>query len=135
MALLSALLTIPVLILAWAPLPEHEILYGAISLGFATIVQTVVAGPFYVGALKALIFSRMIEMDLLIVMSTTTAYTYSVIAYAYQALGKPLLTGGFFETSTLLVTLIMVGRAVSAESCRVNLNRVVADTYCNPYGS
>ncbi|KFY95584.1 hypothetical protein V500_02708 [Pseudogymnoascus sp. VKM F-4518 (FW-2643)] len=114
MTLVSALLTIPVLILAWAPLPEHEVLYGAISLGLATIVQTVVAGPFYTGALKALIFSRMIEMDLLIVMSTTTAYVYSAIAYAYQAAGKPLLTGGFFETSTLLVTLIMVGRTVSA---------------------
>ena len=114
MTLLSALLTVPVLILAWAPLPEHQILYGAISLGLATIVQTVVTGPFYVGALKALIFSRMIEMDFLIVMSTTTAYVYSVIAYTYQAARKPLLTGEFFETSTLLVTLIMVGRAVSA---------------------
>jgi Cd2+-exporting ATPase len=114
MTLLSALLTIPVLILAWAPLPEHKILYGAISLGLATIVQTVIAGPFYSGALKALIFSRMIEMDLLIVLSTTTAFIYSVIAYAYLAAGQPLSIGEFFETSTLLVTLIMVGRAVSA---------------------
>lgn len=114
MTLLSALLTIPVLILAWAPLPKHEILYGAISLGLATIVQAVVAGPFYTGALKALIFSQMIEMDLLIVLSTTTAWVYSVIAYAYLAAGKPLSTGEVFETSTLLVTLIMVERAVSA---------------------
>lgn len=47
-------------------------------------------------------------------MSTTTAYVYSVITYTYQVAGKPLLTGQFFETSTLLVTLIMVRRAVSA---------------------
>lgn len=114
MTILSALLTIPVLILAWAPLPAHKILYGAISLALATTVQIAIAGPFYTGALKALIFSRMIEMDLLIVLSTTTAYLYSVIAYAYLAAGKPLSTGEFFETSTLLVTLIMVGRAVSA---------------------
>ncbi|KAH6670797.1 E1-E2 ATPase-domain-containing protein [Halenospora varia] len=114
MTLLSAILTIPVLVLAWAPLPKHEILYGAISLGLATVVQVVIAGPFYSGALKALIFSRMIEMDLLIVLSTTTAYVYSVIAYSYLAAGKPLSTGEFFETSTLLVTLIMVGRTVSA---------------------
>ena len=116
MTLMSVLLTIPVLILAWAPLPRHDILYGAISLGLATIVQIVVAGPFYTGALKALIFSKMIEMDLLIVLSTTTAYAYSVIAYAYLAAGKPLPTGEFFETSTLLVTLIMVGRGVSASA-------------------
>ena len=112
--LLSALLTIPVLVLAWAPLPERKILYGAIQLGLATIVQAVIAGPFYSSALKTLIFSRMIEMDLLVVLSTTTAYVYSVIAYAYLAVGAPLLTREFFETSTLLVTLIMVGRTVSA---------------------
>jgi cation transport ATPase len=85
MTLLSALLTIPVLILAWALLPGHKILYGAISLGLTTIVQIVITGLFYSGALKALIFSRMIEMDLLIVLSTTTAFVYSVIAYAYLA--------------------------------------------------
>ncbi|KAH8674805.1 P-type ATPase-like protein [Tricladium varicosporioides] len=114
MTLLSAMLTIPVLILAWAPLPKHKILYGGISLGLATIVQVFIAGPFYAGALKALVFSRMIEMDLLIVLSTTTAYVYSVTAYSYLAAGEPLSTGEFFETSTLLVTLIMVGRTVSA---------------------
>lgn len=111
---MSALLTIPVLVLAWATLPAHRILYGAISLALATIVQIAIAGHLYTGALKALIFSRVVEMDLLIVLSTGTAYLYSVIAYAYLVVGKPLWTGEFFETSTLLVTLIMVGRAVSA---------------------
>ncbi|KAL9636916.1 MAG: hypothetical protein Q9164_002532 [Protoblastenia rupestris] len=114
MTAFSAMLTIPVLILAWAPLSQHEIAYGSISLALATIVQVVVAGPFYPTALKALIFTRMIEMDLLIVLSTSTAYFFSVIAFAYQVRGHPLSTGEFFETSTLLVTLIMVGRLVSA---------------------
>jgi Cu2+-exporting ATPase len=112
--LLSALLTIPVLVLAWAPLQKQDVLYGGISLAFATIVQTVIAAPFYANALKALIFSRMIEMDLLIVLSTSVAFLYSIIAYAYLVVGHPLPTGQFFETSTLLVTLIMVGRLVSA---------------------
>jgi heavy metal translocating P-type ATPase len=112
--LLSALLTIPVLILAWAPLPPHPIPYGAVSLALATIVQFVVAGPFYSSALRSLIFTRVIELDLLIVLSTSTAYIFSVVSYAYQVEGRPLPTGSFFETSTLLVTLIMVGRLVSA---------------------
>jgi Cu2+-exporting ATPase len=60
MTILSALLTIPVLILAWAPLPAHKIFYGAISLALATTVQIAIAGPFYTGALKALIFSRIL---------------------------------------------------------------------------
>jgi heavy metal translocating P-type ATPase len=114
MTLLSACLTIPVLVLAWAPIQERPTIYGGVSLALATLVQVVVAGPFYPTALKSLIFSRMIEMDLLIVISTTTAYIFSVVSFGYTVSKKPLYTGEFFETSTLLVTLIMVGRFVSA---------------------
>jgi len=111
--IVSTVLTIPVLVMAWAPLPEHEVIYGAVSLVLATIVQVYIAGPWYVSAFNALVFSRLIEMDLLVVLSTTIAYIYSITAYAFLVSEKPLSTGSFFETSTLLVTLIMVGRLVS----------------------
>ncbi|KAK9772071.1 putative E1-E2 ATPase-domain-containing protein [Seiridium cardinale] len=112
--LFSSILTIPVLVLAWAPIPQHDISYGIASLVLASIVQFVVAGPFYPKALKSLIFSRVIEIDLLIVLSTSAAYIFSVISFGYLVAGKPLSTGEFFETSTLLVSLIMVGRWVGA---------------------
>ena len=112
--ILSALLTIPVLILAWAPLPPRRIVYGGVSLVLATVVQFAIAGPFYPSALRALIFTHVIEMDLLIVLSTSAAYIFSLVSFAYQIVGHPLPTGEFFETSTLLVTLIMLGRWVSA---------------------
>ncbi|SPQ19238.1 fbfdb627-da7e-413b-b718-9b474872df64 [Thermothielavioides terrestris] len=114
MTLLSACLTVPVLTMAWAPLPEHKIEYGSASLALATILQFVIAGPFYPKALKSFIFSRVIEMDLLIVLSTSAAYIFSVVSFGYLVSGQPLSTGEFFETSTLLVTLIMVGRWVGA---------------------
>lgn len=114
MTLFSVVLTTPVLILAWAPLTKNDVVYGSISLVLATIVQCVVAGPFYPTALRSLLFTHLVEMDLLIVLSTTTAYVYSVVSFAYQIIGQPLSTGTFFETSTLLVTLIMLGRLVSA---------------------
>lgn len=114
MTLLSIVLTIPVLVLAWAPLPNRPILYGAISLAFATVIQVVVAGPFYPSALKSLVFTHVMEVDLLIVLSTTAAYVFSVISFGFLVHGKPLVTGEFFETSTLLVTLIMTGRFISA---------------------
>ncbi|KAM0449741.1 hypothetical protein ACHAO4_007406 [Trichoderma viride] len=114
LTLLSAILTIPVLVMAWAPLPERKVAYSSASFALATIVQFVIAGPFYPKALKALVFSKVIEMDLLIVLSTSAAYIFSVVSFAYLITGKPLLTGQFFETSTLLVTLIMVGRWVAA---------------------
>ena len=119
MTLLSILLTIPVLILSWAPLPNkdrREITFGSISLAFATIIQFVIAGPFYPKALKALVFSGVIEMDLLIVLSTSAAYIFSIVAFSYLVNQKPLSTGEFFETSTLLVTLIMVGRFIAASA-------------------
>ncbi|KAJ9493709.1 hypothetical protein H2202_010831 [Exophiala xenobiotica] len=112
--LVSSVLTIPVLVLTWASLPPRPIVYGGASLTLATIVQVVIAGPFYPSALRALIFTHVIEMDLLIVLSTSTAYVFSVVSFAYQVAGRPLPTGEFFETSTLLVTLIMLGRWVSA---------------------
>lgn len=112
--LISAVLTIPVLVLAWAPLAPHPVAYGAASLALATAVQVFIAGQFYVSALRALIFTRVIEMDLLVVLSTSTAYIFSIVAFAYQVTGNPLPSGEFFQTSTLLVTLIMLGRLVSA---------------------
>ncbi|XP_044723949.1 e1-E2 ATPase domain-containing protein [Hirsutella rhossiliensis] len=114
MTILSSLLTVPVLVMAWAPLPEREIAYSSASLALATGVQVFVAGPFYPKALKALVFSRVVEMDLLIVLSTSAAYIFSVVSFGYLVAGKPLSTGQFFETSTLLVTLIMVGRYIAA---------------------
>jgi Cu2+-exporting ATPase len=114
MTLLSAALTIPVLILAWAPLPKREIPYASASLALATIVQVFIAGPFYPKALKALVFSKVVEMDLLIVLSTSAAYVFSAVSFGYLVAANPLPTGQFFETSTLLVTLIMVGRYVAA---------------------
>ncbi|KAH0537835.1 hypothetical protein FGG08_005448 [Glutinoglossum americanum] len=117
MTVVSACLTIPVLVMAWAPLRGNRLGYDSASLALATLVQFVVAGPFYVRSIKSLIFAHVIEMDLLIVISTSAAYVFSVVSFALQVRGHPLPTGQFFEASTLLVTLIMVGDLVS-ESAR-----------------
>lgn len=112
--LLSITLTIPVLVMAWADLPPRPVAYGSASLALATVIQFVVAGPFYPSALRALLFTHVIEIDLLIVLSTSTAYIFSLVSFAYLVAGRPLQTEQFFETSTLLITLIVLGRLVSA---------------------
>ncbi|KAK4996480.1 hypothetical protein LTR66_003917 [Elasticomyces elasticus] len=139
--LLSAVLTCPVLVLAWAPLPPRPIVYGGASLAVATIVQFAIAGPFYPSALRALIFTHVIEMDLLIVLSTSTAYVFSIVSFGYQVIGRPLPTGEFFETSTLLITLIMFGRLASAfarqravASVSISSLQVEKATLSNPDG-
>ncbi|KAL8687971.1 MAG: hypothetical protein Q9224_005005 [Gallowayella concinna] len=125
----AAAFTIPVVVLAWS---NNTIPYSkrsAISLGLATCVQAIAIPEFYIGALKALIFSKVIEMDMLVVISVTAAYGYSVIAFALRHRGyvleqgehpkalaidaDPKITAEFFETSTLLVTLVLLGRLIS----------------------
>lgn len=93
--LLSVSLTIPVLVLAWGCLPPRPIAYGSASLALATIVQFAVAGSFYPSALRALIFTHVIEMDLLIVLSTSTAYIFSAVSFAYQVVS--IIDGGVFQ--------------------------------------
>lgn len=69
-------------------------------------------------------------MDFLIALSTTVAYTFSVISYTREMKGKPLETGSFFETSTLLVSLILLGRVVSefARSRAARSVRFISDS-------
>lgn len=115
---LSSILAIPILILSWAPLPQHKVAYGAISFTLATIIQVVVAGPFYPSAFRSLFFARTIDMGLLVVLSTTAAYIVSLISFVYQIKGVDLKMGVYFETSALLVTLIMVGRLITSYACQ-----------------
>lgn len=52
-------------------------------------------------------------MDMLVVISITAAYLYSVVALGFQMAGRPFGTSEFFETSTLLMTLTLVGRLIA----------------------
>ena len=110
---LSAIATIPILVFAWAPLPKRPIIYGYISLALATFVQLYVALPLYRSSFRSLFLQHIIDMDLLVAGSTSIAYIYSIISFGFLAAGKPI-DKSFFETSALLVTLIMVGELVSA---------------------
>jgi Cu2+-exporting ATPase len=109
----TALLTIPVVVLAWAPVDHENDVYAHISLALATVVQLVAIKEFVPGAIRSLYHSRVFEMDFLIAFSTTLAYTFSVVSYVFQLKDMPLETGSFFETSTLLVTLILLGRVIN----------------------
>lgn len=109
--LLSALLTTPVVVLSWS----HDALVSpptrsSASLALATCVQCLAVPEFHAPALRALLRARTLEMDALVALSITAAYAYSVVAYAFEAAGRPLQTASFFETGALLVTLVLLGR-------------------------
>ena len=110
----AAVLTIPVVVLAWADTGIPYSTQSVVSLVLATLVQALAISEFYVGALKSLIYSRVLEMDMLVVISITASYGYSVVAFAIRHAGHRLETGEFFETSCLLITLVLLGRLMAA---------------------
>ena len=111
-----AVLSIPVLVLAWAKLPHRPVLYGAVSVGFTTLIQ-VLSLPIFSSACRSIVYLHRADMNVLISVSALTAYVFSVVSYALEVAGKPFFPP-FFETNALLVTLIFLGRTISAATRR-----------------
>ncbi|ATY63321.1 cation transport ATPase [Cordyceps militaris] len=112
--ILAAALTIPVLVMAWGDNVVKEPTKATVSLCLASAVQAIAIPDFYRPALSSLIYNGVVEMDMLVVISITAAYLYSVVAFAFRMAGKPLETAECFETGTLLITLVILGRLVAA---------------------
>ena len=85
-----------------------------IQMLLATPVQFIIGKQFYVGAYKAL-RNGSANMDVLVAMGTSAAYFYSV----YQAIihaGSPHAAHLYFETSAVLITLIVLGKLFEAKA-------------------
>ena len=115
--LISAILCIPVLVFAWAPIKPHPIVYGGISLFLATCIQICAGGPLYVTTFRSLFLQHTLDTDALVILSSTIAYTFSFVAYVVQLTGHEFNTP-FFETPTLLLTLISIGELIGAYARR-----------------
>ncbi|HET7658089.1 MAG TPA: heavy metal translocating P-type ATPase [Bacillales bacterium] len=78
------------------------------QFALATIVQFYIGAPFYNGAFRAL-SHKSANMDVLVALGTSAAYFYSIAGMiaALTTGGKPEL---YFETSAILITLILVGK-------------------------
>ena len=85
-----------------------------VQMVLATPVQFIIGKQFYVGAYKAL-RNGSANMDVLVVMGTSAAYFYSV----YQAIvtiGSHHGPHLYFETSAVLITLILLGKLFEAKA-------------------
>ncbi|WP_285766937.1 heavy metal translocating P-type ATPase [Peribacillus sp. SI8-4] len=85
-----------------------------VQMAFATPVQFIIGRQFYAGAYKAL-KNKSANMDVLVAMGTSAAYFYSV----YQAIisvGSHHIAGLYFETSSILITLILLGKLFEAKA-------------------
>lgn len=71
-------------------------------------IQFIVGKRFYLGAFRSL-KNMSANMDVLVAMGTTAAYTYSVFAIFYTAItGHWLVT--YFETTVMLINFVLFGK-------------------------
>lgn len=110
----SFALTIPILVLAWGETHVEKHTKAIISLVLGTLVQLLAVHVFYKPAFRAIVKHGALELDMLVVVAITAAFVYSVVAFGYLMSGAPLETDAFFETSSLLISLIMLGRLVAS---------------------
>ena len=119
--IISAILSLPLLwtmvghfsFTSFIYMPEF-LMNPWVQMALATPVQFVIGRQFYVSAYKAL-RNGSANMDVLVVMGTSAAYFYSV----YQAIittGEHHTANLYFETSAVLITLIILGKLFEAKA-------------------
>ncbi|WP_436863803.1 heavy metal translocating P-type ATPase [Bacillus fungorum] len=86
-----------------------------VQLALATPVQFIIGGQFYVGAYKALC-NRSANMDVLVALGTSAAYFYSVYLSIQSIGSSEHMTDLYFETSAVLITLIILGKLFEAKA-------------------
>ena len=86
-----------------------------VQMALATPVQFFIGKQFYVGAYKAL-KNKSANMDVLVVLGTSAAYFYSIYL-SIQTIGSDAHSVGlYFETSAVLITLIILGKLFEAKA-------------------
>ncbi|SEB07606.1 Cu+-exporting ATPase [Thalassobacillus cyri] len=114
---ISAILSFPLLLtmfdhLLGLPIPDL-LMNPWFQFALATPVQFIIGWQFYVGAYKSL-RNKSANMDVLVALGTSAAYFYS-LAEAVRSLGNPAMEPHlYFETSAILITLILVGKYFEA---------------------
>ncbi|WP_390175074.1 copper-translocating P-type ATPase, partial [Staphylococcus pseudintermedius] len=93
--------------LGFIPVPEL-LMNGWFQFILATPIQFVLGWQFYVGAYKSL-KSKSANMDVLVAMGTSAAYFYSLYLMLTH-LGHSGHVPLYFETSAVLITLILLGK-------------------------
>lgn len=119
---LGVALTLPLFVLSmgrdfglWGPW-SHAPWVNWLMLALATPVQFMVGRVFYVGAYRSL-RNRLANMDVLVTMSTSVAYLFSVAVLLALTLGRTALGHHvYFETSATIITLVMVGHWIEGRA-------------------
>jgi P-type Cu+ transporter len=85
-----------------------------VQFALSTPVQFFIGKQFYVGAYKAL-KNKSANMDVLVALGTSAAYFYSVYL-SFMSLGGNGSVELYYETSSILITLIILGKLFEAKA-------------------
>jgi len=102
----AAILSVPILLVTYLPLLPAQ-LTNYLLFALETPIQFVVGWRFYGGTYDSM-RNRMGNMDVLIALGTTAAWAYSTVVTF--APGFFPFSGVYFDTSAVIITLILVGR-------------------------
>ncbi|WP_405102839.1 heavy metal translocating P-type ATPase [Oceanobacillus sp. FSL H7-0719] len=117
--IISALLAAPLLVTMFVHLFNMDIpdifMNPWFQFALATPVQFIIGWQFYVGAYKNL-RNGGANMDVLVALGTSAAYFYSLYE-AFKTIGNPAYEPHlYFETSAVLITLILFGKYLEARA-------------------
>ncbi|MGB5049453.1 MAG: copper-translocating P-type ATPase, partial [Caldilineaceae bacterium] len=94
----------------------HDAWVNWLFLALATPVQFYVGWDYYTGAYKSL-RNGSANMDVLVAMGSSVAYLYSVAVLIAKTLGSNALGDHvYFETSAVIITLIVLGKLLEAQA-------------------
>ncbi|WP_010096261.1 heavy metal translocating P-type ATPase [Ornithinibacillus scapharcae] len=117
--IVSAILSVPLLVTMLVHLFNmnipHIFMNPWFQFALATPVQFIIGWQFYVGAYKNL-KNGGANMDVLVALGTSAAYFYSLYE-AFKTIGNPeYMPHLYFETSAVLITLILFGKYLEARA-------------------
>jgi Cu+-exporting ATPase len=95
----------------WVYVPEL-FMNGIFQLAVASVVQFYIGKDFYVSAYKG-VKNKVLGMDMLVVLGTTSAFVYSLYLLYYHLFVKPMMHEEyFFEISAVIITMVLIGNYI-----------------------
>ncbi|KAK9311484.1 E1-E2 ATPase-domain-containing protein [Lipomyces starkeyi] len=128
--LVALVLTIPILVLSWGSFKTStDLARSIVCLVLATVIQVACARKIYVSVYYTLTYGYDLDSDCLVALSTSVAYLYSVIIFALHRRGSLLNDDEIFESSSLLLTLVLFGKLITTFIRRVAADQVKFDVF------
>lgn len=115
---ISVIFSIPLLWAMFSHIEFFSFIYvpklltnGIFQLIISGVVQFYIGSRFYKGAYNS-VRKKVLGMDILVVMGTTSAYLYSIFLLYNQLMNPSMHPVFYFEISALIITMVLIGNYI-----------------------